>query len=178
VDEALASRSYENISLPIGHGQTISQPYIVARMSQLLVEAQTEKLNKVLEIGTGSGYQAAVLSSLVGEIHSVERIYALYQATNTLLHALNYKNIHTHLATNEVGLNRYAPYDGIIVTAAPEEVPQALLQQLKMGGRLVIPLGKQGEDQMLKVITRVEPEKFVTENHETVQFVPFIQDLH
>lgn len=175
MDEALASRSYEDTALPIGHGQTISRPYIVARMTELLLNSE-RPLHKVLEVGTGSGYQAAILGALVPHIYTVERIEALYRQTRELLHTLGYRNIHTSLSDGSWGLQRKAPFDAIIVTAAPESVPPALLEQLAIGGRLVIPTGKQGADQTLLTITRTDEENYTTVSHEPVQFVPLVSD--
>lgn len=175
VDEALASRSYEDTALPIGHGQTISQPYIVARMTELLLEGDTPP-RKVLEVGTGSGYQAAVLAPLVDKVLTVERIEPLYRATRELLWALGYRNVQTYLSDGSWGLAREAPFDAIIATAAPEDVPPALLEQLAIGGKLVIPVGKQGGVQILQVITRQSETDYITRNHEAVQFVPMIKE--
>lgn len=175
VDEALASRSYEDTALPIGHGQTISQPYIVARMTELLLEGDNPP-RKVLEIGTGSGYQAAILAPLVEKVFTVERIEPLYRATRELLCALGYRNIHTYLSDGSWGLAKEAPFDAIIATAAPEAVPPALLEQLAVGGKLIIPVGKQGAVQILQIITRESDEAYVTQHHEAVQFVPMIKE--
>ena len=175
MDEALSSRSYEDTALPIGHGQTISQPYIVARMTGLLLESQ-RPLNKVLEVGTGSGYQAAVLAPFVQKLHSVERIAALYHQTKGLLHGLGYRNINTSLSDGSWGLKHEAPFDGILVTAAPETVPEALLEQLAVGARLIIPTGQGNGQQVLKVITRTSEKDFHNQDHESVQFVPLIRD--
>jgi protein-L-isoaspartate(D-aspartate) O-methyltransferase len=175
VDEAMATRAYEDTALPIGHGQTISQPYIVARMTELLLEGD-RPLRKVLEVGTGSGYQAAVLAPLVGELLTVERIKPLYQATRELLRELGYRNIRTFLSDGSWGVASEAPFDAIIATAAPEEVPPALLEQLAIGGRLVIPIGGQGQPQVLQVITRRAEHSYSTEEHESVLFVPLIRN--
>lgn len=139
MDQALTSRAYENTSLPIGHGQTISQPYIVAKMTELLLSGFVPE--KVLEVGTGSGYQAAILGGLVRELHTVERITPLYRNARELLYRLGYRNVRVHLADGSWGWEQAAPYDAIMVTAAPETVPEALKQQLCIGGRLVIPVG-------------------------------------
>ena len=147
VDEALASRAYEDVSLPIGHGQTISQPFIVARMSEALLAAGP--LSKVLEVGTGSGYQTAVLAQLVDAVYSVERIRALQTQARTRLTSLRLNNVHYKYADGSWGWPEEAPYDGIIVTAAPLETPVALLEQLAIGGRLVIPTGGSQEQQLL-----------------------------
>ncbi|MEZ5537275.1 MAG: protein-L-isoaspartate(D-aspartate) O-methyltransferase [Thiolinea sp.] len=175
MDEALASRSYEDTALPIGHGQTISQPYIVARMTELLL-AGKRPLHKVLEVGTGSGYQAAILGAFVQQLYTVERIEALYKNTRDLLQDLGYRNITAKLSDGSWGLKQQAPFDGIIVTAAPETVPDALLQQLAMGARLIIPIGPQNSVQTLQIITRTGEQNFQTESRESVQFVPLIRD--
>ncbi len=172
MDEALASRSYEDTALPIGHGQTISQPYIVARMTELLIENGVPE--KVLEVGTGSGYQAATLGALVRDLHTVEIIEPLYRNSRDLLYKLGFRNIRTHLSNGSWGWKPNAPYDAIIVTAAPDEVPQALLDQLAVGGRMVIPVGKQNSVQTLKIITKKAEDAYTTENHEAVQFVPLV----
>jgi protein-L-isoaspartate(D-aspartate) O-methyltransferase len=172
MDQALASRSYENTALPIGHGQTISQPYTVARMTELLLEGGTPE--KVLEIGTGSGYQAAVLGAFVKELHTVEIIESLYRQARDLLYQLGYRNIRTHRSDGNMGWAEKAPYEAIMVTAAPEKIPDSLLQQLSMGGRLIIPVGKQNNTQKLLVITKHADNTFHTTEHETVQFVPLV----
>lgn len=174
MDAALATRSYEDTALPIGHGQTISQPYIVARMTELLL-ASEQPLERVLEIGTGSGYQAAILGQLITKVYTVERIPALYKQARELLDELGYRNIRTSLSDGSWGITYEAPFDSIIVTAAPEEVPQALLGQLAMGARLIIPTGKQGEAQELKVITRLGETEFQEQIIEPVQFVPLVR---
>lgn len=172
VDEAMASRSYEDASFPIGHGQTISQPFIVARMTELLIE--NSDLENVLEVGTGSGYQAAVLGGLVKNLHTVEVIPELYRQSRDLLYNLGYRNIRTHLSDGSWGWEDAAPYDAIMVTAAPEEIPSALLQQLKIGGSLVIPVGAQNSEQILKLVTRTSKMNFKTTDHEAVVFVPLV----
>lgn len=175
VDDALASRAYQNDALPIGHGQTISQPYIVARMTELLL-ATTPSPQKILEVGTGSGYQAAILAQLVNTVYSVERIHELYRHTRDLLYALKYHNIKTSLSDGSWGLAQAAPFDAIIVTAAPEQVPEALLKQLKVGARLIIPTGQQKQTQTLQIITRKENDTYDYHACEEVQFVPLISD--
>ncbi|WP_455217052.1 protein-L-isoaspartate(D-aspartate) O-methyltransferase, partial [Kaarinaea lacus] len=142
VDEALASRSYEDTALPIGYGQTISQPYVVARMTSVLLESGP--LNKVLEIGTGSGYQAAVLAPLAGEVYSVERIRPLLDQARKRLSELQLRNVRLKYSDGSWGWPEFAPYDAIIATAAPEQVPESLLEQLSIGGRLVMPVGPRG----------------------------------
>ena len=171
VDEALASRAYEDSSLPIGQGQTLSQPYIVARMTELLFIDHTPE--NVLEIGTGSGYQAAVLGALVKTLHSVEIIPQLHQNARNLLYALGYRNIHLHQSDGHWGWKNAAPYDAIMATAAPEKIPESLLQQLKIGGILVIPVGCQGQAQSLHSIQRLSQTDYQTTVHESVYFVPF-----
>jgi len=172
VDEAMATRSYEDASLPIGHGQTISQPYIVARMTELLLKS--ESLDHVLEVGTGSAYQAAVLGGLVKNLHTVEVIPELYRQARDLLYKIGYKNIRTHLGDGSWGWDDAAPYDAIMVTAAPDEIPSALIQQLKVGGRLVIPVGAQNSEQILQVVTRTSESNYPVENHDSVIFVPLV----
>ncbi|HPE59724.1 MAG: protein-L-isoaspartate(D-aspartate) O-methyltransferase [Thiothrix sp.] len=173
VDEALAHRSYENTALPIGHGQTISQPYIVARMTELLLAGE-RPLDKVLEVGTGSGYQAAVLAAFSTRLHTVERIEPLYRQARRLLADLGYRNIQAALSDGSWGLPAQAPFDGILVTAAPQSIPDALLEQLAEGARLVIPVGT--ESQELQVITALEGGRFRHETIEPVQFVPLLSD--
>ncbi|PID44783.1 MAG: protein-L-isoaspartate O-methyltransferase [Proteobacteria bacterium] len=176
VDEALASRSYENTALPIGHAQTISQPYIVAKMTELLLSDSVPA--KVLEVGTGSGYQAAILGGLVRELHTVERITPLYRSARELLYQLGYRNVRTHLADGSWGWEKAAPYDAIVVTAAPESVPEALKQQLAVGGRLVIPVGGEDERQELLLVRRLSEDSFVTESKEAVVFVPLLDKIN
>ena len=172
VDEALASRAYEDSSLPIGHSQTISRPYIVARMTEALLAGNEVK--KVLEVGTGSGYQTAVLLSLVDEVHSVERIEPLQKRAKRQLQELGYRNMRLKLSDGSWGWPEHAPYDGILVAAAPDAVPMALCEQLAVGGRLVIPIGE-NLMQELVLVTR-EPEGFVTQQLGLVNFVPLIKD--
>lgn len=176
VDEAMANRAYEDCSLPIGYGQTISQPYIVARMTEAILGENSDSMPKnVLEVGTGSGYQAAVLALLVGQVYSVERIEALYdKAGDLLLRRLKFGNIHLNYSDGSWGWEAYAPYDAIIATAAPEVVPDALLQQLANGGRLVIPVGNISEAQRLLLITKTA-EGYVEQQLELVSFVPFLR---
>lgn len=147
VDEALASRAYEDTALPIGHGQTISQPYVVARMTEALLA--DGPLDKVLEIGTGCGYQSAVLARLVGRVYSVERINALLVQARRRLRELGLRNVRLKHSDGTLGWKEHAPYDGIIVTAAPEEVPEGLFEQLADGGRLVVPVGPPGRQDLL-----------------------------
>jgi protein-L-isoaspartate(D-aspartate) O-methyltransferase len=171
VDEAIASRAYEDVALPIGEGQTISQPYAVARMSEILLESGP--LNRVLEVGTGSGYQSAVLSQLVDDVYSVERIRSLLEKSRLRFRSLQYRNIHTRYSDGGWGWGTHGPYDGIIVTAAPRTVPEPLLEQLAIGGRLIVPLGAQTDMQSLTVITRTAAG-FHSRDESDVNFVPFL----
>lgn len=168
VDEALASRAYDDTALPIGHGQTISQPYVVARMTEALL--RDGPLGKVLEIGTGSGYQAAVLARLVKEVYTVERVSAFITAARRRFQELNLRNIRVKHADGMIGWTELAPFDGIVATAAPEGVPPALLAQLAVGGRLIIPVGD-AAGQSLMLVTRT-PDGFKDEALEGVVFVP------
>jgi protein-L-isoaspartate(D-aspartate) O-methyltransferase len=152
VDEALASRAYEDTSLPIGFSQTISQPYIVARMTEALLEGGP--LAKVLEIGTGCGYQTAVLAPLVGRICSVERIGGLQERARVRLKELGIKNVRFRLGDGAEGWKAQAPFDGILVAAAPLQVPEALIAQLAIGGRLIVPAGPEGQQQLLRLVRR------------------------
>ena len=172
VDEALASRAYEDVALPIGYNQTISQPYIVAKMTELLLRTSQRHLKKVLEIGTGSGYQTAVLAQLVDHIYSIERILPLQRKAKSYLWDLHLKNISFMYNDGHVGWKDYAPFDGILVSAAPAEVPEALLEQLAIGGTLVIPVGMSGR-QHLQRITRTE-SGYDIEQFDSVSFVPFL----
>ena len=170
VDEALAHRAYEDTALPIGHNQTISQPYMVARMSELLLAAGP--LDKVLEIGTGSGYQTAILAQLVERVFTVERIQGLQERAKERLAALNLRNVVFRWGDGWEGWPALAPYNGIIVTAAAAEMPQALLDQLAPGGRLVIPVGA-GDVQQLLLIVR-EEQGFSRHVLDAVRFVPLL----
>jgi protein-L-isoaspartate(D-aspartate) O-methyltransferase len=173
VDEALASRAYEDDALPIGHKQTISQPYIVARMTEaLLVEGNPRK---ILEIGTGSGYQAALLSRLVEQVYTVERIKPLYLQTKKLLSSLKIRNVRCKLSDGTWGWEGYAPYDAIIVTCAAVEIPTSLINQLKYGGRLIIPVGEAEASQQLLTLKRTQ-KGIVKEKLEDVLFVPLVSD--
>jgi len=152
VDEALASRAYEDTALPIGFGQTISQPYIVARMSEALLEGPP--LKKVLEVGTGSGYQTAVLASLVAQIYSIERIAGLQERARERLKELGVRNVRFKVGDGSEGWRTQAPFDGIIVAAAPLIVPEELLNQLAVNGRLIVPAGPEGQQQLLRIVKR------------------------
>lgn len=189
VDEALASRAYDDTALPIGHGQTISQPYIVARMSELLVagdarggasllEGATPKavaMRRVLEIGTGSGYQTAILCALAKEVYSVERIEPLHKGARRCLQELGYRNFRLKLSDGNDGWQEYAPYDGILVTAAAADVPAALVAQLAPGGRLLIPVGDAARQELFSI--RQTADGVVREHVEPVNFVPLVQDV-
>lgn len=170
VDEALASHAYEDSALPIGHGQTISQPYTVARMTQALLEKGP--CLTVLEIGTGCGYQTAVLASLVRRVYSIERIRDLQRQAEKRLSALKLRNVRYRHADGHLGWPEYAPYDGILVTAAPPAVPRALAEQLAPEGCMVLPLGA-GDHQSLVRVTRKE-DGFAQEVLESVSFVPLL----
>jgi protein-L-isoaspartate(D-aspartate) O-methyltransferase len=169
VDEALSIRAYEDVSLPIGFGQTISQPYIVARMTEILRNGGA--LQKVLEIGTGCGYQTAVLSKVANEVYSLERIRPLVMKARTHLRTLKCVNVKLDHADGSIGLPDYGPFDGIIVTAAASHVPEELLKQLAINGRLVIPVGT--TNQVLTVIERTAKE-YIQTKLEPVKFVPLL----
>jgi len=170
VDEALASRAYEDTALPIGFGQTISQPYIVAAMTEALIAGP--KLTRVLEIGTGCGYQTAVLAPFVQHIYSVERIQPLMQRARSILAELKISNVSLRHADGWHGWRSQAPFQGIIVAAAPEDVPPELYEQLDEGGRMLIPIGARGAQTLLRV-TRAGA-KFEREELLPVSFVPFV----
>ncbi|MCJ8169714.1 protein-L-isoaspartate(D-aspartate) O-methyltransferase [Pseudomonas sp. A3.4] len=170
IDEALSHRAYEDTALPIGHNQTISQPYIVARMTEWLLKGGP--LDKVLEIGTGCGYQTAILAQVAERVFSVERIQALQDRAKERLAELNLRNIVFRYGDGWEGWNALAPYNGILVTAAAREVPQALLDQLADGGRMLIPVGE-GEQQELRLIIR-DGDQFQHHVLEAVRFVPLL----
>jgi protein-L-isoaspartate(D-aspartate) O-methyltransferase len=169
VPESLAGEAYQDRPLPIGHGQTISQPYIVAVMTELL---DPEPGDRVLEIGTGSGYQAAVLSGLVSEVWSIEIVAALAAEARAKLASAGCGNVRVITGDGYAGLPDRAPFDGILVTAAPPSVPAALVEQLAVGARLVIPVGRW--DQELRVLTKTE-EGVREEHHFPVRFVPMVR---
>lgn len=171
VDEALASRAYEDTALPIGRGQTISQPYIVARMTEILLAG--EDLDTVLEVGTGSGYQTAILSPLVKRVYTVERIGELLDQARKRFRELQLRNIRTKHSDGGIGLPEYAPFDGILVTAAPEGIPRDLVDQLKPGCRLVMPIGDE-RGQALVRVTKTETG-YDKELLEPVAFVPLLR---
>ena len=169
IDEALSTRAYEDVSLPIGYSQTISQPYIVARMTEILRNGK--QLNKVLEIGTGCGYQTAILSRVAKEVLSLERIRPLVMKARGHLRTLKCNNVKLDHADGSIGLSEFAPFDGIIVTAAASHVPEDLLAQLAIGGRLVIPVGT--STQILTLIER-QAKEYVQTKLEPVKFVPLL----
>ncbi len=171
VEEALSHRAYENIALPIGHRQTISQPFIVARMTEALLEGGP--VRTVLEIGTGSGYQAAVLAQIVERVYSIERIQALSREARELLSRLGINNVNLRHGDGAEGWPERAPYDGIILTAAPREVPEPLLVQLAPGGRLVAPVEGADGRQLLVRYTHT-PDAFVRDVLDAVMFVPML----
>ena len=168
IEPALSAQAYVDASLPIGHNQTISQPYIVARMIEVMRNGG--QLNHVLEIGTGCGYQAAVLSCLAREVFSVERVKPLHELAKTNLRPLRIANLRLHYGDGMLGLPQAAPFDGIILAAAGLEVPQALLDQLAVGGRLVAPVG--ARTQHLQLIVRTGKTEWSTETLEGCHFVP------
>jgi len=170
VEEALQSQAYSDYPLPIGEKQTISQPYIVAAMTAALELKGNER---VLEIGTGSGYQAAVLSRLVAHVYSVERLPSLARRARRILDSLHYSNVHITVADGTCGWSEQAPFDAIIVTAAAPSVPQLYKDQLAVGGRLVIPVGGESS-QVLKRIVRTTADTFSEENVLDCRFVPLI----
>ena len=179
VDEALASRAYEDTALPIGQGQTISQPWVVALMTQALLPAAISgtdpPLRKVLEVGTGCGYQTAVLSPFARQIFTIERLADIQRAARTRLNELGFGNIRYRHGDGFKGWPGQAPFDAILVAAAPAEVPAALLEQLAPGGRLVIPVGPAGQQELLRV-TRT-PDGLQRELLSQVSFVPLVEGM-
>ena len=175
LDEALAHRAYEDVALPIGHNQTISQPYIVARMTEACVGSG--KLNKALEIGTGSGYQTAILASLAKKVYTIERIKPLLNRAKKNLKLLGLRNIDYKHDDGSLGWEEKGPFDAILATAAPQTVPHELLYQLAEGGRLIIPVGGEGR-QELKLITK-QGDEFNEDVLDLVRFVPLLKgQLH
>jgi protein-L-isoaspartate(D-aspartate) O-methyltransferase len=170
VDEALGSRAYEDTALPIGYGQTISQPYIVARMTEALLEGGA--VDNVLEVGTGCGYQTAVLAPLVAHVYTIERIEPLLTRARERLKELGIRNVRFRHGDGTQGWKAHAPFDGILVAAAPLTVPEALLKQLKVGGRLLVPVGPEGEQQLVR-FTRRE-QRIEREALGPVAFVPLL----
>ncbi|MBM2853455.1 MAG: Protein-L-isoaspartate O-methyltransferase [Steroidobacteraceae bacterium] len=173
VDEALSSRAYEDTALPIGHGQTISQPYVVARMTEAVTLGGVP--DKVLEIGTGCGYQTAVLAPLVGRLYSIERIEALLDRAKENLKELGIRNVRFKHGDGNEGWPSQAPFDAILVAAAPHAVPQKLLDQLGEGGRLVAPIGPEGRQELLRLTRR--GDQYLRERLGLVSFVPLLGGL-
>lgn len=173
LESGLASQAYIDASLPIGHHQTISQPYIVARMIEILRNGKN--LNKVLEIGTGCGYQAAVLSLVAKEVYSIERIKALHELAKTNLRPMRIANIRLHYGDGMLGLPQSGPFDGIILAAAGLEVPHALLEQLAIGGRLIAPVGNR--HQVLQLVERLNQHEWNSTVLEQCHFVPLHQGV-
>jgi protein-L-isoaspartate(D-aspartate) O-methyltransferase len=173
VDEALATRAYEDTALPIGQGQTISQPYIVARMTEALLQGPA--LRKVLEVGTGCGYQTAVLAPLVKIVYSIERIAALFERARTRLRELDLHNVHLRYGDGFQGWPAHAPFDGVLLTAAPLAIPEALLEQLAPGGRLIAPVGPEGNQELLRITRR--SDGLHSETLGLVSFVPLLKGL-
>lgn len=173
VDEALSSRAYENTALPIGQSQTISQPWIVACMTEALLDGGSPE--KVLEVGTGSGYQAAILSHLVPKVFTVERIDELLKLARRRFHSLRLNNIYMRYADGHLGWPSQAPFDGIMVTAAAQSVPKDLLDQLKLGGLLVIPIEKNGRQRLVSI--RRTEDGFEETDLGAVVFVPLLSGL-
>jgi protein-L-isoaspartate(D-aspartate) O-methyltransferase len=170
VDEALGSRAYEDTALPIGFGQTISQPYIVARMTEALLEGGP--LVSVLEVGTGCGYQTSVLSPLVDRIYTIERIEPLVTRAKERIKELGIRNVRFRHGDGTVGWKAHAPFDGILVAAAPLIVPEELIKQLKVGGRLLVPVGPEGEQELIR-FTRKE-QRVERQSLGAVAFVPLL----
>ena len=170
MDEALSSRAYEDTALPIGFGQTISQPYIVARMTEALLEGPP--LGNVLEVGTGCGYQTAILAPLVGKLYTVERIEPLIERARQRIKELGLRNVRFRHGDGTAGWKSHAPYDGILVSAAPLTIPDLLVQQLSMGGRLIVPVGAEGEQELVR-LTRKE-QRIERQSLGAVSFVPLL----
>lgn len=175
LDEALAIRAYEDTALPIGYGQTISQPYIVARMTEILL-SRAKSLHRVLEVGTGSGYQTAILARLVDQLYSVERIEPLLDQARRRLRELDHFNVEFKLSNGGFGWPEKGPFDAILAAAAPASIPEELKEQLAPNGVLVIPVGS--ERQFLTVVTRREDsDEFDVEKLEAVRFVPLLSGV-
>ena len=173
LDKAFEEWAYRDQAFPIGSGQTISQPYTVAFQTQLLDPQPHEK---ILEIGTGSGYQAAVLSQLCTKIYSIDRHQELYINTSELLNRIGYKSIRTLLGDGYKGAPRFAPFDKVIITAGASSIPSPLLQQLKVGGHLIIPVGI-SEDKTMKKITKIDVDQYEEQSFGIFHFVPFLQGV-
>jgi protein-L-isoaspartate(D-aspartate) O-methyltransferase len=170
LEPGLASQAYVDTALPIGYHQTISKPSIVARMIELMCEGADGKLNRVLEIGTGCGYQAAVLAQVANEVYSIERMRPLHELARANLRALCIANLRLHYGDGMLGLPQCGPFDGIILAAAGLDVPQALLDQMSLGGRLIAPIGDRV--QRLKLVIRTKPNEWLADLLEPCHFVP------
>ena len=170
VDEALGSRAYEDTALPISYGQTISQPYIVARMTEALLEAGAAE--NILEVGTGCGYQTAVLAPLVARLYTIERIEPLLARARERLKELGIRNVRFRHGDGTLGWKARAPFDGILVAAAPLTVPEALVKQLRVGGRLLVPIGPEGEQELVRFTRREQGTQ--RESLGAVAFVPLL----
>jgi protein-L-isoaspartate(D-aspartate) O-methyltransferase len=170
IEEALAHRAYEDVALPIAFNQTISQPYIVARMTEILMDGLPDNA-KVLEIGTGCGYQTSILARLVKHVYSIERINPLLEKTRVRLQGLNIHNVTLKCADGSFGWSQHGPFDGIIITAAAKKAPAALLKQLAEGGKLILP---EGEDAQMLCVYRKHAEEISMESLEAVRFVPLL----
>ncbi|MEQ8361083.1 MAG: protein-L-isoaspartate(D-aspartate) O-methyltransferase [Cytophagales bacterium] len=166
-DNALLHHAYEDKAFPIGYEQTISQPYTVARQTELL---EVKKGDKVLEIGTGSGYQACVLAEMGVDLYTIESVSGLYERSKKIIYSLGYK-VNCYFGDGTIGLTKKAPFDGIIVTAGAPKIPESLKKQLKIGGKLIIPVGQHQTQTMLRVVRETE-EKFREEDHGMFVFVP------
>lgn len=175
VDEALASRAYENNALPIGYGQTISQPYVVARMTASLMAGGAP--HKVLEVGGGSGYQTAVLARMVRQVYSIERLAPLAIQLRRRLAGMELHNVSVRHGDGRLGWSRHAPFDGILVAAAAVGVPPALIEQLAVGGRLVMPVGSDREHQRLLVWVKQPDATLRQESLDAVTFVPLLEGV-
>jgi protein-L-isoaspartate(D-aspartate) O-methyltransferase len=173
VDEALSSRAYEDTALPIGFGQTISQPYIVARMTEALLDGPP--LSRVLEVGTGCGYQTAVLSPLVDKLYTIERIEPLLARAKLRIKELELRNVRFRHGDGSTGWKALGPFDGILVAAAPLTVPETLLEQLRLGGRLIMPIGAEGQQELTR-FTRKE-QRIERQSLGAVAFVPLVAGI-
>lgn len=171
LDEAFVAFAYEDTAFKIGEGQTISQPFTVAYQTELL---QVKRGDKILEIGTGSGYQAAVLVEMGATVYTIERIKSLSDSARKLLRTLGYKQVRCSFGDGFEGLPAFAPYDGILITCAAPEIPETLKEQLAIGGRLVVPLGK-GEVQLMVRLTRLPDDDFQTDKFDQFRFVPMLE---
>ncbi len=170
LEPGLASQAYIDASLPIGYHQTISQPYIVARMIEVLRDGSSGKMTRILEIGTGCGYQAAVLAQVADEVYSIERIRPLHEQARNNLRPLRIPNLRLHYGDGMLGLPQAGPFDGIILAAAGLEVPQALMEQLAVGGRMIAPIGER--NQVLKLVVRTGRNEWMADTLERCHFVP------